>query len=246
MMLGRTLIIGGSSGLGAALANYLADSGVDVYVVGRRDCSQTCADNNNIHYSSIDISSSSAPDQFRQLFSRTRPNHIAFFHRFRAIEGHDTEVSLPELNLCSLHIKRLLDEYEALLSEQNELQSLLFCSSPAANFITSSQGLDYHLAKSVLNQMVRYYAVRLGKFGVRVNGISPSYFLKKTFSDLPENMKKRMQMVSQATPLGYIPEMQEICDVAEFLLSTKAKYVTGQNICLDGGLGLRLQDDLLL
>lgn len=245
-MLGNTLVFGGSSGLGAAFSNHLIRQGVKVLSVGRRSprmktTLDSCAD-----YRSIDITDVHNQDIYKDLLTGFAPQHIAFFLRFRGDKLEPgSEPPFPELALSTVCVKRFLDVFFDYCREAPTYRSLLFCSSPAGLSITSSQDLDYHLAKSAIDQMVRYYAVKCGGYDVRVNAISPSYFYKKPHDELPDAIKNKFKKIAKATPLGYIPDMEEICQVGEFLLSKKASYLTGQNIYLDGGLGLRLQDDLL-
>ncbi len=244
-MLNRILVFGGSSGLGFSFVQHLAEQRIKVSAVGRRLALESYKDNLNIDYHVCDLLAEGVENDLRKIFEEVRPDHIAFFLRHRADDSGYPTKNFPEFELAIAQVRLIIDCFEATLGSDKSYKSLLFCSSLAAHFITSSQGLDYHISKSAMEHLARFYAVKLGKKGVRVNSITPNYFLKKRIEDLPEHVKEKIRRVSNATPLGYIADMKEICRAAQFLLSRQASYVTGQNLVLDGGLSLRLQDDLL-
>lgn len=83
---------------------------------------------------------------------------------------------------------------------------IIVMSSIAAERIVTEQPISYHVVKAGLNQMVRYYAFQ----GYRINAIAPSHL-----SD--EEIK------------------ESTLDLIEFLLSDKAKALTGQCITIDKG-----------
>ena len=72
------------------------------------------------------------------------------------------------------------------------------------------------------------------KDGVRANSIAPGMiktpFTANVYADA-ELAKARNDVV----PLGRVGEPEDIADVAAFLLSDDARYMTGQNVCVDGG-----------
>ena len=80
-------------------------------------------------------------------------------------------------------------------------------------------------------------AVELAPDGVRVNGIAPGYIrtaqsLSEEHSSGPEGLSR----ISGYIPLGRVGEPEDIADVAVFLASRGARYLTGRVIVVDGGL----------
>ena len=97
--------------------------------------------------------------------------------------------------------------------------------------------VHYSAAKSGVVGLVRGLAVELAKSGIRVNGIAPGYI--RTAQLLSEEHSLGPQGAEAAgsfIPMGRIGEPEEIADVALFLASHGARYLTGQVIVVDGGL----------
>jgi 3-oxoacyl-[acyl-carrier protein] reductase len=99
------------------------------------------------------------------------------------------------------------------------------------------QHVHYSAAKAGVVGLVRGLAVELARDGVRVNGIAPGYIrtaqaLSKEHSLGPEGLEAAAAFI----PLGRIGEADDVADVALFLGSDAARYITGQTIVVDGGL----------
>ena len=97
--------------------------------------------------------------------------------------------------------------------------------------------VHYSSAKAGVVGLVRGLAVELARDGVRVNGIAPGYIrtaqlLSEEHSLGPDGAEKAGQFI----PMGRIGEPEEIADVALFLASHAARYMTGQVVVVDGGL----------
>ncbi|MDQ0396488.1 SDR family NAD(P)-dependent oxidoreductase [Labrys monachus] len=97
--------------------------------------------------------------------------------------------------------------------------------------------VHYSAAKTGVVGLVRGLAVELARDGVRVNGIAPGYIrtaqaLSKEHSLGPEGLEAAAKFI----PLGRTGEPEEVADVAVFLASEAARYITGQVIVVDGGL----------
>lgn len=93
----------------------------------------------------------------------------------------------------------------------------------------------YNAAKGAVSNFTRSLALELGERGVRVNAVNPGL----TFTDLTEDMKGDtglMKRFAERIPLGRGAESDEVADVIAFLASEDARYVTGVNLPVDGGL----------
>lgn len=92
-------------------------------------------------------------------------------------------------------------------------------------------------AKSALETLVRDLAVELAPSGIRVNGITAGLVETSSLSRFPDS-EKMISLVKEHTPAGRIGRPEDIANAAEFLISDKSEWITGQNIILDGGFSL--------
>ncbi len=93
----------------------------------------------------------------------------------------------------------------------------------------------YCAAKGGMRMLMRDAAVELAPFGIRVNDIAPGAIAtpinQKTMTD-PEKMAALKQLI----PLGRMGTPDEVAQVALFLASDRASYVTGSTYYVDGGM----------
>jgi NAD(P)-dependent dehydrogenase (short-subunit alcohol dehydrogenase family) len=94
----------------------------------------------------------------------------------------------------------------------------------------------YSLAKSTLIKITRGLATQLGPFNIRVNAIAPGV-IKTDMTKLIFENPQAQQFYIDRTPLGRTGEPEDIAHVALFLASDASRYLTGQTILVDGGLG---------
>ncbi|EPN1641104.1 SDR family NAD(P)-dependent oxidoreductase [Cronobacter sakazakii] len=93
----------------------------------------------------------------------------------------------------------------------------------------------YNAAKGAVTNFTRSLAMDYGADGVRVNAICPGF----TFTDLTEDMKQDealLQKFYERIPLQRAGEPEDIADAIAFLASDDARYITGANLPVDGGL----------
>lgn len=90
-------------------------------------------------------------------------------------------------------------------------------------------------AKAGVLQMTRYLAALWAPNGIRVNAVSPGWFPQRRGPDDPEYMKA----ITDRIPMGRIGQPDELAGAVVFLCSDASRYMTGQNLIVDGGYSLR-------
>ena len=97
--------------------------------------------------------------------------------------------------------------------------------------------VHYSSAKAGVVGLVRGLAVELARSGIRVNGIAPGYIrTAQLLSEQHSLGAAGAEAAGAFIPMGRIGEADEIADVALFLASHAARYMTGQVVTVDGGL----------
>ena len=103
----------------------------------------------------------------------------------------------------------------------------------------------YEMTKAAVDALTRNVAVAYGPFGIRANAVAPGAILtpalEQSFVDALDPVARRNSLELLA-PLKRIGEPSEIAEVVSFLLSTRASYLSGQSIAVEGawtvGLGV--------
>lgn len=95
----------------------------------------------------------------------------------------------------------------------------------------------YAAAKAGVAALTASAALEYGPL-VRVNAVSPGMIRTRLTKPLLEFLPEETERFERTTPLGRIGEPNDIADVVVFLCSDMARFITGQNIVVDGGMTL--------
>lgn len=100
-----------------------------------------------------------------------------------------------------------------------------------------NEHIPYSAAKAAVSGLVKGAAIELSSDQIRVNGIAPGFIrTAQTLDPVHSVGPEGLEATAPAIPLGRIGDPSDIADVAVFLASHSARYVTGQTITVDGGL----------
>ena len=110
---------------------------------------------------------------------------------------------------------------------------VIFITSLAEN-VTGPQQVDYGASKAGMRMTMVGFATALGKHGITCNAIAPGMILTPMTAfhwEKPDNAA----FLKQRVPVGRIGTPQDIGNVAVFLASPQASYVSGITVRVDGG-----------
>jgi len=93
---------------------------------------------------------------------------------------------------------------------------------------------NYASSKAGIIGFTRTLAREVGSRGITVNAIAPGFIQTRMTEQLGEEQK---QEISKRIPLGFLGTPRDVAEAVVFLASEKARYITGQVLGVDGGLG---------
>lgn len=108
--------------------------------------------------------------------------------------------------------------------------------------IASIQGnsgiINYSASKGAINSAVKSLAIEVAKQGIRVNSVLPGFITTEMTADLADVYNEEfLKNLDEKYPLG-IGKPEYVADLCCFLVSEKAKWITGQSFVIDGGASL--------
>jgi 3-oxoacyl-[acyl-carrier protein] reductase len=221
----RVLIIGASSGIGFSLAQKLINQGIEVISISRNK-----PELDEIIFHSYDILSDEIPPQIEGEINSIIycPGSINL-KPFRVLKKEDF---IQDFNLNVYGAIKIIQLYHSNLSKSNSPSILLF-SSVAANI-----GMPFHTSisasKGAIEGLTKALAAEFAP-KIRVNCIAPS-LTHTPLADKLLNTPEKIEASNQRHPLKRIGEADDIANTAEFLISDKASWITGQIIHVDGGM----------
>ena len=239
------LVTGGSSGIGKSIALLYAKEGADVVINSRKEeaLKEVCKLNESkITYVVGDITQDEVVKKIAEYIK-------AKFGKLDILvnnAGWCPVQPLKEIKISDYDKAFNLD-VRALVNVTIEcLPLILKAKGNILNISTvgaSHRGpnLSMYLgAKAAVENFTRCWALELVKDGVRVNCISPGAIETNIWNvtDLSEEeAKKHKESMEKVIPMGRFGTPEEVANVALFLVSNEASYVTGSIYAVDGGAG---------
>lgn len=98
--------------------------------------------------------------------------------------------------------------------------------------------IGYSVASAALNQMTRTLAIALAPERIRVNAVSFGSVMSASLQQSLKTTKGLREDIIAHTPLGRIAPATEVAEVAQFLCSPAASFITGEVMVVDGGRSL--------
>lgn len=211
---GRVIIVTGGSGhLGSAVCHGIAEAGGKPIAVGRTEASL-----HGLHMSDrrIDYRISDADN-----LSEIIPEIFGDYFRIDGLVNivGDVEICTEAVRDHVSVIANCVSLWSDLAPNPAMYLDLGNCPSPG---VVRDKGGRLALS--------RYYAATLAP-AVRVNTFSPGWFPKKRGPERPDYIEE----ITSRTPLGRIGIPEDIVGTVLFLLSDGSKFMTGQNLVVDGG-----------
>lgn len=163
--------------------------------------------------------------------------HSVAFATREALSGRFLEVTrddfLLSMNVSVYTLIAVVKKFERIMSDDASVITLTYYGSEKVVPNYNVMGV----AKAALEATVRYLAVDLGKAGRRINAISAGPIKTLSAAGIA-GFKSMLNNNEPRIPLGRNVDIDDCGNMAAFLLSPKAKNVTGAVVYVDGGFNI--------
>ncbi|MCD5995644.1 SDR family oxidoreductase [Pseudomonas sp. CDFA 602] len=235
------VVTGAGSGIGEATAIRFAEEGAQVVLVGRNHdklarVAEKLAGEGHFTRATDVADLHDVEELFKEVAAR--------FGRLDVLVNNAGIVKSGKITESSV------DDWRALMSV--DLDGVFYCTRTAMPALIASKGSIinvssvsglggdwgmsfYNAAKGAITNFTRALAMDHGADGVRVNAVCPSL----TRSELTQDMfddEGLMAKFKERIALGRHAEPEDVGDVIAFLASDDARFITGVNLPVDGGL----------
>lgn len=233
-------VIGGTSGIGLAVAEALTAEGARATIGGRRDDGTAIASAAGCGFVAVDIADEDAVAQaLDTVKDESGPLDIL------VLNAGVAHAPVPIGDLKSTSARRVVDTnlLGALWGlkhgpdRMNDGGSIILTSSISAVMGTPFEGL-YGATKAGVTALARSAAIDLGPRGIRVNAVQPG----PTWTPMNPMPERLLEIMA---PAGRKAHVEDITGVYVFLASDASRYVTGQAITVDGGVTLGMSQEML-
>ena len=239
---GKTaLVTGGATGIGFAIAEQMIDAGARVIIVGRREekLREAAAElGDKCSWYRFDVSETEKHAEFIQMLEKQSPidilvntagiNNKKDYFEFTA-EEFDTIVA------TQAKAPFMLSQEVARYMKVRKKGCIILISSLAA-LLGMHEIQAYTVCKSGMKGLARSLARDLGPYGIRVNSLNPGFvytdMLERTNLKTPERLKE----IEERTPLKGFTQAKDLGMAAVFLASDAARFITGIDLVVDGGI----------
>lgn len=237
------LVTGSSKGIGYVIANSLYEEGCTVILNGR-------------HRNNLKLATKSLGDRSSYFVTDvTKPKECKFL-----IDYVLKKYGKIDILVCNVGSGRSVSVGKETLQDWKQMLEMNLFSATnvikaAENFIKKSKGsiicissivgmestgapVTYSASKAALNSYVRGISRYFAKSGVRINAIAPGNILFKGSvwgEKLSLNKSRVKNMIKNNVSMNRFGTPEEIANLAIFLASSKASFITGTIFVVDGG-----------
>lgn len=245
---GRTaLVTGGGRGIGRHIAIGLAEAGADVVVASRKlsNCEEVASEIEKIGCRAwamlVDLADPETVDALADRALAEAKRIDILVNNAGVIWGAPT-LEFPMKGwdrVFSVNVRALwqLSQRVAVHMRDSGGGSIIHISS-ISGFRGSEEekepAIAYNASKGAVNTLTMDMAVKLARYDIRVNAISPGSF-DTSMMDVVKDDPSKLEDYLARLPMKRAGGEDDIKGAAVFLASDAAQYVTGHNLVVDGG-----------
>lgn len=232
------LVVGGARGIGLAVAARIAAEGATVFITGR--------DRKQVEEGVAAIGPGGrgivADASVREDIDRVMREVGSQFTRLDALvlnAGLSEPASLAEVTEehfdrhFSVNVRAQIFGLQKALGLLQEGAAVVLMGSVASSLGIANYG-TYAATKAALRSYARTWAAELAPRGIRINVVAPGPTDTEMMERVPDEMRRS---IVAPILLGRMAKPAEVASATLFLLSDESSFITGVELCVDGGMG---------
>ena len=239
------LVTGGAKGIGRAVCLALAEKGMDIavnYAGSAAAAEETAAACRALGVRAVTLQADvRRPENCQKLVEDT----------VAALERIDVLVNNAGITADTLMLRMTEADFDNVLA--TNLKGAFFCTKAASRYmmrqrygrivsISSVVGLhgnagqtNYAAAKAGLVGLTKSVAKEYAARGITANVVAPGFIDTDMTAAMPESARAA---AAASIPAGKVGDARDVAAAVAFLAGEQAGYITGQVLCVDGGMGM--------
>jgi len=238
----NVIVTGGSRGLGLGIARRLRDAGYRAIVVARRESREIASDAGKpspLRFWPCDLGEiATLPDLVKRIRADVGPIYGLVNNA-----GIGTTGVLANMRTSDLERLVRLNTISPMVLTKHVVRAMMVDSAKRQggrivniSSIVASTGFSglsaYAATKASLIGFTKSLARELGPLGITVNAVAPGFIDTAMTEEMDEDDRER---VRRRSPLGRLAEIDDVASAVEFLMSDRARNVTGTVLTVDAG-----------
>jgi NAD(P)-dependent dehydrogenase (short-subunit alcohol dehydrogenase family) len=230
----KILVTGGSSGIGAAIAQVFASDGDHVIATGATkeevERAQVQSESTAISFQELDVRDGSAVQAcIDEIDSLDVLVNCAGVIRRNA--EHEPEVFA---DVIDINLNGSMRVCTAAREKLKQRKGCIINTASMLSFFGGGLVPGYSASKGGIAQLTKSLAIAYAPDGIRVNAVAPGWIATQLTQALQED-RTRSEAILSRTPLGRWGEPADVAGPVLFLASDAARFVTGVVLPVDGG-----------
>ncbi|MGA0860174.1 MAG: SDR family NAD(P)-dependent oxidoreductase [bacterium] len=230
----KVLVTGGSSGIGAAIAQVFASNGDLVVATGATkeevERAQVPSESTAISFQELDVRDGSAVQAcIDEIDSLDVLVNCAGVIRRNA--EHEPEVFA---DVIDINLNGSMRVCTAAREKLKQRKGCIINTASMLSFFGGGLVPGYSASKGGIAQLTKSLAIAYAPDGIRVNAVAPGWIATQLTQALQED-RTRSEAILSRTPLGRWGEPADVAGPVLFLASDAARFVTGVVLPVDGG-----------